>query len=288
MRYVQLRAFHNVAVHGGFSRAAEALHLTQPAISDQVRKLENEYDVLLFDRSQKQVSLTDAGRRLLDITDRLFEVESEAHDLLSESRALRSGRLSIVADAAHHVTHVLAAFRERYPGVEICMSAGNTQTALSDLVSYDADIAVLGEPPTSNDYETIRLGASPLVAFSAVATPFPISERATMAELASQPLVLRETGSRTRAKVEARAAEESIALSSLIEAEGREAVREIVAAGAGIGFVSEAEFGHDPRLRKIRIMGAPMIMVEALSCLRARQNTRLIRAFMAMARDHII
>jgi len=74
MRYVQLRAFHYVAVHGGFSRAAEALHVTQPAISDQVRKLEAAYDIRLFDRQKKQISVTEEGKQLLDITHRLFEV----------------------------------------------------------------------------------------------------------------------------------------------------------------------------------------------------------------------
>ena len=90
MRYVQLRAFHYVAICGGFSRAAEALCLTQPAISDQVRKLEEEYDVILFNRHKKQVSLTRAGQQLLEITRRLFDVEKQALELLSESRALRA------------------------------------------------------------------------------------------------------------------------------------------------------------------------------------------------------
>ena len=91
MRYVQLRAFHHVAVHGGFSRAAEALGLTQPAISDQVRKLEAEYDIRLFDREKKQIRLTAAGRDLLEITNRLFEVEARALEYLSETQTLRSG-----------------------------------------------------------------------------------------------------------------------------------------------------------------------------------------------------
>ena len=78
MRYVQLRAFHHVAIHKGFSLAAEALHVTQPAISDQVRKLESEYDIKLFNRSKKQITLTPDGQALLDITHRLFEVEQRA------------------------------------------------------------------------------------------------------------------------------------------------------------------------------------------------------------------
>ena len=75
VRYVQLRAFHYVATCGGFSRAAEELPLTQPAISDQVRKLEEEYDILLFNRMRKQVTLTSAGEALLQITRRLFDCE---------------------------------------------------------------------------------------------------------------------------------------------------------------------------------------------------------------------
>ena len=92
MRYVQLRAFHYVAICGGFSRAAEKLFLTQPAISDQVRKLEEQYDILLFNRRNKQVTLTAQGEDLLKITHRLFDVEQQALELLTESRALRSDR----------------------------------------------------------------------------------------------------------------------------------------------------------------------------------------------------
>ena len=147
MRYVQLRAFHNVAVCGGFSRAAEALFLTQPAVSDQVRKLEEEYDVLLFNRNKKQVTLTQAGHQLLEITRRMFDTEQQALDLLSESRALRAGTLRIVADAAHHLLHILAAFRQKYPSVQISLRAGNTETVITSLYSYEADIGVLGEVP---------------------------------------------------------------------------------------------------------------------------------------------
>ena len=91
MSYSQLRAFHAVAVHGGFSKAAAKLNLTQPAISDQVRKLEERFDVVLFDRRKRTVRVTDLGRRLLEVTRRMFEMESEALELLTESRALRTG-----------------------------------------------------------------------------------------------------------------------------------------------------------------------------------------------------
>jgi aminoethylphosphonate catabolism LysR family transcriptional regulator len=284
MRYVQLRAFHYVAISGGFSRAAEELLLTQPAISDQVRKLEEEYDILLFNRQRKQVTLTPAGEKLLAITRRMFDTESQALELLSESRALRAGTLRIVADAAHHLLHILAEFRKKYPGVKVAIRAGNTETVITSLFSYDADIGVLGEIPTGREFEIVRLNSTPIIAFAAASHPAAKRERLSFAELAALPLVVRERGSRTRRKLEEGAASAGVELKPAIEAEGREAVREIVAAGAGIGFVSEAEFGNDVRLAKIAIDGPPMLMDEALICLTERSQAKTMRAFLEIAR----
>ncbi len=283
MRYVQLRAFHYVAICGGFSRAAEELFLTQPAISDQVRKLEQEYDILLFNRHKKQVSLTEAGERLLEITQRLFDTEHQAMELLSESRALRSGRLQIVADAAHHLLHILGPFRAKYPGIQLEVRSGNTETVISALYAYEADIGILGEIPTGRDFEVVRLNSTPIIAF--VAADHPLADRGsiTLAELADLPLVMRERGSKTRAKLVELAAGEGYELKPSIEAEGREAVREIVASGAGIGFVSAAEFGQDSRLVPITISGPAMLMDEALICLKERSGGKLLRAFLNLA-----
>ncbi|MDW4549548.1 LysR substrate-binding domain-containing protein [Defluviimonas sp. D31] len=285
MRYVQLRAFHYVAICGGFSRAADELCLTQPAISDQVRKLEEEYDVLLFNRHKKQVVMTPAGERLLEITRRLFDQEQQALELLSESRALRSGTLQIVADSAHHLLHILGPFRERYPGVRINVRAGNTETVIQSLYNYEADIGVIGEIPRTRDFEHLQLISTPIVAF--VATHHPLAQVPSFSfeDLARNPLVFREQGSRTRKKLEEAAAAAGVALVPAIEAEGREAVREIVASGAGIGFVSAAEFGEDARLVRIPLKGAEAIgMDEALICLRERSGGKLVRAFFEIAR----
>ncbi|MCB2117257.1 MAG: LysR family transcriptional regulator [Rhodobacteraceae bacterium] len=280
MRYVQLRAFHNVAVHGGFSRAAEELRLTQPAISDQVRKLEEEYDVLLFNRHKKQVTLTQQGERLLEITRRLFDNESQALELLSESRALRSGALRIMADSAHHLLHILARFRTRHPGVKITVRAGNTETVLSALHAYEADIGVLGDRPDTRDIETVALNTTPIVAFVAKTDPLAARPALTIRDLADLPLVFREEGSKTRRKLEDAARSAGVALSPAIVAEGREAVREIVASGAGVGFVSAAEFGADARLVALPIKGAcDLSMEESLVCLRDRRGGKLVNAF---------
>lgn len=285
MRYVQLRAFHYVAVCGGFSRAAEMLFLTQPAISDQVRKLEEEYDVLLFNRHKKQVTPTEAGHKLLEITHRMFDTEQQALELLSESRALRSGTLRIVADAAHHLLHILGQFRQKYPGIQVSVRAGNTETVISSLYSYEADIGVLGEIPTGRDFEVVKLNSTPVVAFVSTDHPMANAKSLSLHELSLLPLVLRERGSKTRAKLEDLASKEGYAFKPAIEAEGREAVREIVASGAGVGFVSAAEFGYDGRLVQIPIAAPEILMDEALICLRERSGGKLVRVFLDIARS---
>ncbi|MGB3279357.1 MAG: LysR substrate-binding domain-containing protein [Pseudorhodobacter sp.] len=284
MRYVQLRAFHYVAICGGFSRAAEELLLTQPAISDQVRKLEEEYDILLFNRHKKQVTLTPAGDRLLEITRRLFDNEAQARDLLSESRAERAGHLHIVADSAQHVLKILAVFRKKYPGVAVTISGGNTESVIDSLFSYEADIGVLGDLPTTRDFETVALNATPISAF--VAKGHPIAGRASLSfqDLKALPLVMREEGSKTRKKFEEAAAAAGFSFTPSIIAEGREAVREIVASGVGVGFVSVAEFGSDPRLVRVALAEEDqMIMEETLICLRERRSGKLVSAFLEIA-----
>ncbi|WP_428030243.1 LysR substrate-binding domain-containing protein [Ancylobacter sp.] len=285
MRYVQLRAFHHVAISGSFTRAAAELFLTQPAISDQVRKLEAEYDVLLFNRAHRQITLTAAGENLLAVTRRLFDAEEQALELLSESRALRAGTLRIVADAAHHIVDILRAFRETYPGVTVAVRAGNTETVVESLVNYEADIGVLGDVNPSREFDIIRLNATPVTAFVSRDHPLAGTAALSLAELARHPLVGREIGSKTRRRLEESAAKAGVELTFAIEAEGREAVREIVAAGLGIGFVSEAEFGLDPRLVAIPLAGEPVLMEEALICLSERTQAKTIRAFLDLARD---
>lgn len=286
MRFVQLRAFHHVAIHGGFSRAAEALGLTQPAISDQVRKLEAEYDIRLFDRQKKQIRLTPAGRDLLEITNRLFEVKARALEYLSEAQTLRTGRLNIVADSAHHILHVLTPFRRAYPRISVTVRSGNTASVLERLASYEADIGVIGEVPDGREFEVVRLDSSPLIAFVAASNPLVRKGPVTLKQVCELPVVLRETGSHTRALLEAELARRKITIKSSIEAEGREAVQEIVAAGGGAGFVSRAEFGNDDRLVALELEDTDLTMNEAIICLRERRHSKVIRSFMAIARGN--
>lgn len=284
MRYSQLKAFHHVALFGGFSRAAEALFLTQPAISEQVRKLEQEHDVLLFHREHKRVRLSDAGEKLFLLTKQFFEIESQIHDYMSESSSAIDGELRIIADSAHHVTHFLGKFRKRFPNIAVTLRTGNTEDILEELRSYNAEIGVVGSLTPGKDMETLDLGATKITAFAAKGFLSPPQKGLTAQQLKNFPLIFREKGSKTRQKLEEESKKLGVNLSPAIVAEGREAVREVVASGAGIGFVSQAEYGHDTRLVQIDLKDLDIQMSETLVHLAQRHEIKVIRAFMDFAR----
>lgn len=287
MRHSQLKAFHYVALMGGFSRAAEALFLTQPAISEQVRKLEQDHDVLLFHRERKRVRLSAAGERLFRFTKQYFETEAQIGEYLSESGAAIDGELRILADSAHHVTAFLGRFREKHPNITIRLRTGNTEDILEELRAYNAEIGIVGSPSPGKDMRGITLGQSEIIAFAARESGFVSDEGVTLEHLADLPLIFREAGSKTRQKLEEEAQRQGIALTPVIVAQGREAVREVVASGAGIGFVSRAEFGHDDRLIPIKLTDLDITMNESLIHLTQRREVKVIRAFMDFVRQEL-
>ncbi len=283
MRFAQLRAFHHVALCGGFSRAAERLHLTQPAVSDQIRKLEAEYDVLLFDRSGKRTALTAKGRQLFDHTNRLFAAEAGAREFLTETLAELSGNLRLMVDSAIHVAGILSEFQRDNPKVGIRLKSGNTEAVIRSLLDYEAEIGVGGDFPESARLEEMSLGTSPVVAIVAKNHRLASSETATFGELAKFPLLLRESGSKTRQIVEAAAEDLGVDLKGAVEAEGREAVHDLAAAGTGIGFVSKIEIPHGSELATIGIEDQQFLMEEKLVHLRQRRDAPMVRSFMESA-----
>ncbi len=278
MRYSQLRAFHYVALHGGFSRAAAALNQTQPALSDQVRKLEQAHDTLLFHREGRQVRLTETGEDLFRMTRAYFDQEDQIGSFLDRSRAAVTGTLRIVADSATHITAALGRFRVAHPEVFVTIRSGNTADVVQALRAFEAEVGVVGNQPPAPEFDLIALGQSAVVAVAAHGV-LPHEQPLALADLNRWPLVFREAGSRTRATLEAAAKNAGVTLHPAIEVEGREAMREVVASGAGIGFVSEAEFGNDSRLVRVPVDGLDASMVETLVTLRARSDVPAIRAF---------
>ena len=280
MRHSQLRAFHGVATWGGFSKAADKMAISQPALSDHVRKLEENYGVQLFVRGTRSVTLTDLGRKLLAIVERQVEIEAEARDLLQRARKVEEGHITIGADAAIHALPLIKAFRAIHPGVRFKVVSGNSASLIEQLEAFDIDFAVVADVPPAPAFSARLLREDELVAFVACDHPLAARKSVTMEELAGQPLVLREQGSETRRLVEEKFNELGLAPVETIEIDGREAAREGVAQGLGVGMVSSGEFLKDPRLKKIKLRDWQANMREWLVCLKSREGLHLIQSML--------
>jgi DNA-binding transcriptional LysR family regulator len=153
MRLTQLRSFHAVATAGTFTAAAKRLHVSQPTITTQVKLLEDLYNVELFHRMGRRVRLTEVGERLLQLSRQIFSLEADAVQLLGDAGELRSGHLRVAAVGPSHVTKMLVAFNQRYPGIKISVSTGNSQDALERLLD-SAPTSVCSPRcfPTSGSY----------------------------------------------------------------------------------------------------------------------------------------
>ena len=162
MSFAQLMAFHAVAREGSFSRGAQRLSLTQPAVSDHVRKLEEAYGVQLFNRAPRGVELTPLGLRLFAITERLQETEAQARELLLHAKTLDEGQLTIGADAAVHVLPHIVRFHESHPRITLRLVTGNSAELFARLEAFSIDIAVTAERPSSHTVQARRLRRDPL------------------------------------------------------------------------------------------------------------------------------
>lgn len=287
MRYVHLRAFHHVCIHQGFSRAAAALCVSQPVLSEQVRKLENEYDVRLFDRRGKTITPTDAGRQLFEITRSYFEAETRAREFLSRHRALNAGTLRIGADNIDHLVDILRVFREQYPAIGVKVETGNSAFVIDRLQSRQVDVGCLCDSPifAGDDYRRLLLNRSELVGFVNRSHPLARQSAVDLAELARHTVILREIGSRTRAMFEELALSREVEIPVSIEAQGREAVQTLVERGIGVGVIASKELHDDPRIVIVAIEDSDLELRECLICLSSRSKQKMIAAFFGVARQ---
>lgn len=269
--YTQLKAFHAVALTKSFTRAANSVGMSQPGVSDQVRRLEERYGVKLFIRAHRTISLTEKGEQLFKLTSKLFAMEADIERLM-QSRS-SDERLTLAVDSPRHLSAFLAVFRQLYPVVKVSLSTGNSEENVGKLLSRKADVAVVGHRLKSPELEDRRLESTmlnmaPILIMCARCHPW--SQRAgskdgiCIAELNGQPLVMREHGSATRQLVEAALASRGVKPGPILEATGREAVSDLVADDLGVGFISAAESYSDMRLIFLPIRDAEITMHENL------------------------
>ena len=198
---------------------------------------------------------------------------------MSAARGLTRGSLRVGADAPYHVTAALAAFTARYPGIRVSLTVGNSADLAHALLDHRLDVAVLADPAGDARYFARPLRHDRMVAFVPKTHALARRRRLELADIAGLRLVLRVQGSTTRRIFETAVVRRELALAEVLDMNSREAVREAVAAGLGIGVVSQSEFGSDPRLVAVELVGEDLAMTEYAVCLAERKDLRLVKTF---------
>ncbi len=287
MNYAQVRAFHAVAQEGGYLKAAETLGVAQPTLSLQVKAMEERYDVKLFQKRGRGVELTSFGAEMLEVTARLFAIAEEAEDMLSGSRSLVTGRLRLGATGAHLIVPLMRAFAERYPGPQLSLVVNNTEGLRRDLKDGQIDVAVLAAPAGDAWPDAVTLRIDPVVAVVGKDHPWADRDGVTLAELAAEPLVLRETGTATRGVLNSALTDAGLTAQRVMEIDDWESMREVVVAGLGVTVYSLTDAGPDPwsRFRLLPILDADLKISERLVFAAGRRRLRIVRAFLDIAQD---
>ena len=283
MTTARIRAFLAVAQHGSFSAAARAVGLSQPTLTTQVQALERLHDVQLFHRRGHQVHMTSVGQRLLPIARQLATLEADAYNLLHDSGELQAGDLKLGAVGPFHVIEMVAAYRQRYPRVDVSIRMGNSSDVFKDLKTYAVDIGVLARFHDAEGYSATPYARHALILFVHRDHPWSGRRSVPLAALHGQPLLQREEGSSTRRALDDAMQAAGVVPDIVMEIGSREALREAAARGIGIGAVSEAEFIPDERLVPLRIDGDPAVTETYLYCLEERRQTRILRSFFDVA-----
>ncbi len=278
LNHAQLKAFHAVAEEGGFTAAAARLGVTQPAVTVQVKALEAHYQVELFHRRPRQALLTAIGQELYQLTQRMAALEGQAETLLEAEGGLGRGRLVIAADGPFHILPFIQAIRTELPSVSVSVSTGNSAFVRQALLDYQAEIGVLSEHEADQRFTVLATKQHAVILMIPADHPWAGRSSVDIAELEGVSMVLREKGSATRRRFEEALSAAKVAPEIVLEIGSREAVREAVATGIGLGVIQEPEFGHDPRLVKAAIKEAGIIANEYIVCLTERQNSWLLSA----------
>lgn len=280
MRLTQLRSFHAVARAGGFTGGAKLLHISQPTVTTQVRFLEETYGIELFYRRGHTVKLTPLGEQLFVIAQKIFALESETVHLLVDSGELKSGHLRVGAVGPFHVTEMLARFNQRFPGMQVSVRVGNSEAALEALVDYQTDVAVLAQLNDDPRFHSVPYSRHPIVIFVHRGHRFASRKSIRIQELEGEGMILREEGSTTRKALDDALRKAGVTPRMVMEIGSREAIREAVIMGVGIGAVSEIEYIPDPDIRMVRVSNAQMHTHAHVVCLEERRGARLVKAFL--------
>lgn len=275
-----LKAFDATVRAGSMSAAARHLGLRQPTLSAHIARLERHYGVELFFRRGRRLELTPIGLELSECTRRAFRAEEDAIALLGAVKSQTAGRLRICAVGPYNVVPMIRTFRAQRPLVSIAVALGDSRWIVESILDFRGDLGVLVHAATDPDLHCVPFRRQPLVIFAAASHPLAQQARLRFEALQDQAFVMRETGSTTRRVFEQALRERGLSVNVSVEMGSREAVREAVAQGLGLGVVADGAYVPDPRLVKLPIIDFDVATHAHVICRAERRRVPLIAEFL--------
>lgn len=296
MKLDQLRVYKEVASRGSFTAAAEALMMSQPGASLQVKALESHFGVRLLDRTGSGVKLTEAGAVVLDAVTTILAETERVERLVADIRGARSGRIVVAANTTggmYVVPPVIAAFREAQPEVDIVLQIESTERIYERVEQSIVDVALVGGPNDPERFLVRRFCPDQLVLIAHPGYPLALQGAVPLSDVARADLILPEVGSRMRALVEQTFRDARLAVRPKLIVSGTEAIKRAVASRLGVGFVSIFAVTEEVRagiLRTIPLLDADLTRHYELIGRRDRYVSPALAAFteFALARGAVL
>jgi DNA-binding transcriptional LysR family regulator len=273
-----------VARHLSFSRAAEALSLSQPAVSKHIRLLEAELGARLFQRLGNRVELTEAGRLLADYAQRVSVLTGEVRRVLGELEGLKRGSLRLGASTTpglYLLPEKLARFQQQHPDLEIALTFANSAAVARQVLSSELDLGFVGAAAETPGLQARPFAADDLVLIVPPGHALARTRTFHPDQLAQETLIVRESGSGTRQVVEAALARLGVRPRRTLELPGTEAARQCVAAGLGVAFVSRRAVALDAAQERVIIADIAELQFKRQLYILARKDARPSAASLA-------
>ena len=280
-----LKAFHMVASQGGVGRAAKALNVGQPTVSAHLKTLEDYFHVELFYRRGRRLELTDVGTSLHEITRGLYGHESEAVAFLRSVGRSEHGRLRVGAVGPFDVMELVHAFHARYRWVELSVDVLARRELLARLRGFELDVGVFADPPEGDEFASLLYDRHPVRVLAPAVHRLSRRKSIPISALEDEPFVLRDPASVTRREFEQALLRAKVKIRPVIQVNSREAVREAVARGMGLGVVSEREHAPHPDIHVLAIEDADIWTAAHVACLAARRTRPIVDSFMRLAQQ---
>jgi len=260
----QMKVFAAVARQLSFTRAARELHLTQPAVSQQIKLLEEEVGLPLFEKLGRKVQLAPAGEELLRYATQAIELLREAGESLAAMRGLKRGvlKLGAVSTAKYFAPSLLSAFTPSYPEVTIKFGVGNREEIIKQMAASEIDLVIMGRPPRELETVAAPFAKHPLVIIASPDHPLAAKRHIPLRQLSSEQFLIREEGSGTRASMEHVFRERHVSFRASMEVSSNETIKQAVMAGMGISFISAHTVGLELAAGKLvclDIVGLPIV-----------------------------